>query len=182
MLRRLPFLLLALLPACAMPDPAPPATTTAAPAAAAAPAAEAERPTMTPEQIQAARQRFRENFFAQYDTNRDGVVSRAEYDAIRAAQFERSDTNRDGKLSEAEYVAEYRTRLVAEYAGKPLDERFERQITQASRRFESIDRDRDLSISREEYLAVANRTFTRTDTNNDGSISAADHETARSHP
>lgn len=36
------------------------------------------------------------------DTNRDGVVTRAEYDAAAAARFERLDTNRDGKLDAAD--------------------------------------------------------------------------------
>ncbi|MBS7812834.1 EF-hand domain-containing protein [Roseococcus pinisoli] len=148
-----------------------------APAATPAPAArpaDAERPQLTPEQQAAARQRFRETFLAQYDTNRDGTVTRAEYDAVRDAVFRRTDTNGDGSLSEAEYVGEYEGRLRAEYGTREIDETFRRQITQASRRFESIDRDRDLSISRAEYDAVASRTFNRADANRDGVVTEAD--------
>lgn len=137
-------------------------------------AAQAAAPAMTPEQMAAQRARFRAAFIEQYDTNRDGVITRAEYDAVRDARFRATDTNRDGSLSEAEYVGEYETRLRAEYGSKPIDETFQRQIRQASRRFETIDRDRDLKISRAEYDRVANNTFTRADTNGDGRISPED--------
>lgn len=144
-----------------------------APAAPALPAAQ-EQPQLTPEQITAMRQRFRDSFMRLYDTNRDGVVTREEYDAARDAQFRRADTNGDGALSEAEYVAEFEARLRAERGDRPVDDQFRRAIEQASRRFESIDRSRDLSISREEYDTVAARTFARTDTNNDGRVTATD--------
>lgn len=151
------------------------------PAAPAAPQAQpqAEQPQRSPEELAALRQRARENFFRLYDTNRDGVVTRAEYDAHRDAQFRRTDTNNDGALSEAEYVAEYEARLRGE---RPVDDQFRRNIEQASRRFESIDRDRNLSISRAEYDAVAARTFSRMDTNNDGRVDASDIGVAHPEP
>lgn len=46
-----------------------------------------------------------------YDQNKDGVVSREEYDTARKQQFERIDKNGDGRLSYDEYVAEYAERL-----------------------------------------------------------------------
>ncbi|MDB5411744.1 MAG: hypothetical protein JWR10_79 [Rubritepida sp.] len=120
------------------------------------------------------RQRFRDNFLQQYDTNRDGTVTRAEYDPIRAETFRRTDANKDGSLSEVEYVAEYAGRLRLQYAAREIDDAFLRSIVQASQRFESIDRDRNLLISREEYDTVANRTFSRADTNRDGTVTAPD--------
>jgi Ca2+-binding EF-hand superfamily protein len=48
---------------------------------------------------------------AMYDSNNDGVVSRAEYEQGRAAQFTGVDSNRDGVLSYDEYVSEFATRL-----------------------------------------------------------------------
>lgn len=148
--------------------PAPPA---AAPAARPA----GTEPPPSPEALAAMRQRFRDSFLAQYDTNRDGSVTRAEYDPVRAEMFRRTDANKDGSLSEVEYVAEYAGRLRLQYgAEREIDDAFLRAIVQTSRRFESIDRDRNLSISREEYDAVANRTFARADTNRDGVVTAAD--------
>lgn len=48
---------------------------------------------------------------AMYDSNKDGVVSRAEYEQGRAAQFAGVDVNRDGVLSYDEYVSEFADRL-----------------------------------------------------------------------
>lgn len=137
-----------------------------------APAAPAARPS--PEAAAAAQQRFRERFFRQYDSNRDGSVTRAEYDATREAQFRATDRDGDGALSRAEYVAEYEGRLRAEYGQRPLDDDFRRAIEQAHRRFRAIDRDGDESISRAEYDAVAGRTFAQADSNGDGTVTAAD--------
>src|SRR5688572_13007656 len=50
-------------------------------------------------------------FLGSYDANRDGQVTRAEFDAIRLQRFQAADTNGDGVLNEAEYVAEYEGRL-----------------------------------------------------------------------
>ena len=174
MLRRLPLLLLALLPACAGPGAAPTASRTAP---------DAGRATVTSGQVSAARQRFREEFFSQYDANRDSTVTRAEYDAERERMFQRTDADRNGTLSSGEYVAEYRGRLTADYAGRPEDEHFRRQIEQAVRRFEAIDRDRDGAITRTEYRTIAAATFGRIDADHDGRITGADFDTApRSHP
>ena len=41
-------------------------------------------------------------FMGSYDANRDGVVTREEYDTVRKQRFVAADTNRDGWLSEAE--------------------------------------------------------------------------------
>ncbi|WP_421994489.1 EF-hand domain-containing protein [Roseococcus sp.] len=146
---------------------------TPAPATPAARPADGQ-PAPSPEAVAATRRRFRDTFLQQYDTNRDGQVTRAEYDPIRAETFRRTDANKDGSLSEVEYVAEYAGRLRLQYGEREIDDAFLRAIVQASPRFESIDRDRNLSISREEYDAVAQRTFDRADLNRDGVVTAAD--------
>ncbi len=46
-----------------------------------------------------------------YDVNKDGVVSRDEYQQGRAAQFVAVDTNHDGELSYDEYLSEFAGRL-----------------------------------------------------------------------
>ncbi|MDP2716531.1 hypothetical protein [Rheinheimera sp.] len=48
-----------------------------------------------------------DGMLAMYDSNNDGVVSRAEYEQGRASQFAGVDVNRDGVLSYDEYVSEF---------------------------------------------------------------------------
>ena len=48
---------------------------------------------------------------AMYDINKDGVVSREEYQQGRDAQFTAVDSNSDGVLSYDEYVSEFAGRL-----------------------------------------------------------------------
>lgn len=52
-----------------------------------------------------------EGMLAMYDNNKDGVVSREEYQRGRDAQFAAVDSNNDGVLSYDEYVAEFASRL-----------------------------------------------------------------------
>ena len=157
--------------------PAPAATHAPAAPAQATPAArtaDTDARRLSPEELAATRRRFRDNFLRLYDTNRDGQVTRPEYDAVRAELFRQTDANKDGSLSEVEYVAEFAGRRRVEQGDRPIDDAYLRAITQASTRFESIDRDRNLSISRAEYDAVAERTFTRGDVNRDGVVTGAD--------
>ena len=52
-----------------------------------------------------------EGMLAMYDSNKDGVVSREEYQRGRDAQFAAVDSNNDGVLSYDEYVVEFASRL-----------------------------------------------------------------------
>lgn len=115
-------------------------------------------------------------FIGSYDGDRDGVVTRFEYDAIRKQRFESGDKNRDGLLNEDEYVAEFELRLKQQYMDQKRepDQAYENSIRQAHVRFAIVDRDRDGKYSREEDLAVADRTFKGADTNGDGRVTAED--------
>jgi Ca2+-binding EF-hand superfamily protein len=42
--------------------------------------------------------------FARLDANKDGVVTRAELDAMGSRRFEMADTNHDGWLSKGEVI------------------------------------------------------------------------------
>ena len=115
-------------------------------------------------------------FMGSYDINRDGVVTRDEYDTVRKQRFMAADTNSDGWLSEAEYVAEFEARLKAQYAAgtQASDEDHVRSIRQARVRFGILDTNKDGKLSIQEELAIADKTFKGADTNTDGKVDAAD--------
>lgn len=113
-------------------------------------------------------------FIGGFDANRDGVVTRAEYDTVRKQRYATADTNRDGWLSEAEYVAEFEGRLKLQYADRAPDERYAASIKQAHVRFNILDTDHDGKLTVEEENAIAEKTFKRTDTNADGKIDNTD--------
>ncbi|MEN9892516.1 MAG: hypothetical protein RLY78_2811 [Pseudomonadota bacterium] len=115
-------------------------------------------------------------FMAAHDTDRDGTVTRAEYDAVRHQRFAAGDRDGNGVLDEAEYVAEFEARLKRQYLDEQRepDPRYERAIRQAHVRFALVDRDRDGRYTREEDLAAAARTFRGHDTNADQRVDRLD--------
>jgi len=50
-------------------------------------------------------ERFRTQFFERLDTNKDGKITKAEYEASRAADFKAADKNGDGKITADELQA-----------------------------------------------------------------------------
>jgi hypothetical protein len=115
-------------------------------------------------------------FIGGFDANRDGVVTRAEYDTVRKQRFAAADTNHDGWLSEDEYVAEFEGRLKQQYAGRAQDDAYVASIKQAHVRFKILDTDKDGKLTIEEENAIADKTFKRTDINGDGKIDKSDVE------
>ncbi len=117
-----------------------------------------------------------EAFLGSYDTNRDGQVTRAEFDAVRLQRFRAADTNGDGVLTEDEYVAEFEGRLKRQYAddGKQPDKAYENSIKQAHVRFSIVNRARDGRFTPAEDAAIADRTFQGLDTDGDGAVSRND--------
>jgi hypothetical protein len=95
-----------------------------------------------------------------YDTNKDGFVDKAEWDAGQEARFQQLDTNKDGKLSKEEMFARSRAD--------------DRQLERQDRLFRRMDRDRDGFVSRAEFMAHAERNFARCDADKDGRITAAE--------
>ncbi len=129
-------------------------------------------------------QHDRGEFIGAFDTDRDGRLTRAEYDAGRAARFAATDTDRDGTLSETEYVGEYTARLERRLAASsdPEDRKTEerqRQTRQAKVRFGVLDADHDKRISRAEYDRVGSRSFDEQDSDRDGIVTAADRPARR---
>ena len=154
----------ALMAACtSAPPPAEQQSATQPPSAAAGPAAPAGGHGLSA-------------FIGGFDANRDGVVTRQEYDAVRTQRYTAADTNHDGVLGEDEYVAEFAGRLQQQYAGRAQDDKYAGSIKQAHVRFKILDTDHDGKLTLTEENAIAGKTFQRTDSNGDGKIDQADGE------
>jgi Ca2+-binding EF-hand superfamily protein len=102
-----------------------------------------------------------------YDTNKDGVVDRAEWRAAQEARFKQLDTNKDGKLTQDELFA--RTPAVGDSVLPS-----ERQVQRQSSYFQLLDADKDGFVSFAEFMAQADRNFARCDLNKDGRIDTAE--------
>lgn len=118
-------------------------------------------------------------FVSDYDTNHDGEVARAEFDAGRVLRFKATDANSDGWVSDAEYLAEYEVRLDAKLAAstEPTEEKVStrmREVRQTHVRFGVLDKDKDGKMTKGEYDASGARAYAEQDKNKDGKISAAD--------
>lgn len=108
-------------------------------------------------------------FLATYDIDGDGVISRAEFDQIRAEGYDLRDADGDGVVAPEEYVAEYEVRL-----DQQLAERREAAIRQTYVRFDALDTDDDEVMTEAEFNASGSRMFDRYDTNGDGTVDESD--------
>jgi Ca2+-binding EF-hand superfamily protein len=116
-------------------------------------------------------------FIPSWDTNSDGKVPRAEYDAVRKERFATADEDRDGSLNADEYVNEYALRLDRE-----IEEERKAAIGQTHTRFRALDKDGDGFVSRAEYDASGDRAFAALDHDKDGRVAKTDPETAAASP
>jgi hypothetical protein len=99
------------------------------------------------------------------DTNKDGIVTRAEFNGARIARFAQMDRNGDGFVSRDDFRTLLRLR------------------PQAGQRLDSLlaagDANHDGRLSREEQLAAPMPLFERVDANRDGKIDAKEMAAAR---
>lgn len=102
-----------------------------------------------------------------YDTNKDGAVTIEEWKNGQQARFKRLDSNGDGKLSKEELFA--RTPAVGNSV-LPTD----RQTSQQSSYFLLLDTDKDGFVTLAEFMAGADRNFTRCDLDKNGRIDTAE--------
>jgi hypothetical protein len=110
-------------------------------------------------------------FVADYDLDKDGKVSKEEFQEVRQQRFAATDSNQDQGVSHEEYVAEYRARLMAT---KPDPGKAQRQLKQTDVRFKALDSNKDGRISLAEYSYSGWRMYAEHDYDRDGAVSLAD--------
>lgn len=107
----------------------------------------------------------RSDGFAKMDADHDGVVTRAEFVAHRAAMFDRMDQNRDGLVSPADFPRLARFRPEGY-----------RRLTAA---LQQADANGDGAVSRAELTAAPTTLFDRADANHDGRIDTTEADAAK---
>jgi hypothetical protein len=95
--------------------------------------------------------------FTSADANGDGVITRAEFVAARAANFGKYDRNSDGFIDSADFPKRIRAR-------NQVGERIDGLIAR-------LDGDRDGRVSRAEFVDGPTAIFDRVDANHDGELS-----------
>jgi hypothetical protein len=92
------------------------------------------------------------------DTDKDGAVSKAEFEAKRAADFTAADTDKDGNVSAAELNAFHEKKAA------------ERKTEREKRMYERLDANKDGKVTKDEFEGAGR--FDKMDKNKDGKISA----------
>ena len=100
--------------------------------------------------------------FDRADANKDGAVTRAEFDAARNARFAAIDANKDGALEVSELRA-WRRAWPARFRDA---------------RFKALDGDGDGKLGVEEYVARRKAAFERIDADKDGAVDKAEFDAA----
>ena len=106
--------------------------------------------------LEERRQHAREEF-ADLDTNRNGILERAEAEVIVHAEFNQYDLDRDNKVTEAEVRRAQRDLLDRQQVdqrrrdGATVNDYLDSRL----REFDMLDTDRDGMVSQQEYLVLA---------------------------
>jgi Ca2+-binding EF-hand superfamily protein len=90
------------------------------------------------------------------DTNKDGAISKEEFEAKRASEFSEADADKDGTVTMAELSAYHEQK------------REERRQARERRMFERLDENNDGTVSEDEFQKVG--MFDRMDKNDDGKV------------
>lgn len=118
--------------------------------------------------------------FGKLDTNRDGFVTQAETDAIKAQRkatrearfFDRFDANKDGSITRAEFAA-------APTVDRKANRRAGKRHGAGGGILGRSDLDRDGRVSLAEAQQAALQRFDRADANRDGQLTREERRSAR---
>lgn len=156
-------------------------------AAAAVPALAADQPRPAPQPMTraAVQQKIAERF-ARFDTNRDGVVTRAEYDAARTAmraerqgkRFAKLDKDGNGQVSREEF-ADRGDRGEGRGLGMRGHGRHHGGGMGRFGSFEMMDANKDGRVTLAEASARPLAMFDAADTNRDGTVTPEERQAAR---
>ncbi|MEI7843162.1 MAG: hypothetical protein WCI39_09025 [Gallionellaceae bacterium] len=107
-----------------------------------------------------------ERHHAEMDANKDGVITKKEFDVFHSAHFKNLDTNKDGKLSQQEMEA-----ASPMWGGRGGQMGMGRGDL-ISNRFEAADANKDGGLSREEAkdMPMLLQHFDEVDVNKDGKV------------
>jgi len=105
--------------------------------------------------------RMTQHILARVDTDKDGKISKAEFDTESQAMFKRMDKNSDGKIAADEVPAHH-------WGDKgPM--------------FGQMDTDKDGKVTKAEFTAAGDKMFQKLDANGDGVITKDEMDAARPH-
>jgi Ca2+-binding EF-hand superfamily protein len=107
-----------------------------------------------------------QHILARVDTDKDGKISKAEFDAESATLFQRLDKNSDGKIASDEVPTHH-------WGGKDGGK--------GGGMLGRMDTDKDGKITKAEFTVAEDKMFQKLDTNGDGVITADEMQAAHRH-
>jgi EF hand len=127
--------------------------------------------------------------FVKMDANGDGTISPADREAKVKEHFRQMDSNSDGSISEAEFLAAHKDRMAEREArGAALDGMHEGRGGRhrgghdgprgGMMLLKAADSNGDQTVSKDEFRSAAEARFAKTDTDKNGSLSAAERKAA----
>lgn len=136
----------------------------------------APRPDMTRVQAQAKA----EAAFAELDANRDGRLDQADRAARKAGMFDRIDTDRNGSISRAEFDAMHAKRGgMHEGAGHRMAGQHGKMSGRMEGKMGGMMGADAAPITRQAFVDRALSRFDRADANRDGTVTQAERKAAR---